>query len=112
MITCCKDCVAPKRHVGCHADCQEYIDEKKKHDEKKAEIDRKRHTNNAIDDHCIGTIIKQMKRKKLGIDDWCGIVSEGENNTICSLLKKSIDLGIEVDIKKKEDTNVSDKQAD
>lgn len=26
---CCKDCVAPKRHVGCHADCQEYIDEKK-----------------------------------------------------------------------------------
>lgn len=35
MITCCKDCVAPKRHVGCHTDCQEYIDEKKKHDEKK-----------------------------------------------------------------------------
>lgn len=64
MITCCKDCVAPKRHVGCHADCQEYIGEKKKHDEKKAEIDRKRHTNNAIDDHRIGIIIKQMKRRR------------------------------------------------
>lgn len=57
---CCKDCVAPKRHVG----CQEYIDEKKKHDEKKAEIDRQRHTNNAIDDHRIGTIIRQMKRRR------------------------------------------------
>lgn len=64
MITCCKDCVAPKRHVGCHTYCQEYIDEKKKHDEKKAEIDRKRHTNNAIDDHRIGTIIKQMKKRR------------------------------------------------
>lgn len=52
------------------------------------------------------------EKKKLGIDDWCGIVSEGENNTICSLLKKAIDLGIEVDIEKKEDPNVSDKQAD
>lgn len=44
--------------------CQEYINEKKKHDEKKAEIDRKRHANNAIDDHRIGTIIKQMKRRR------------------------------------------------
>lgn len=58
MITCCKDCVAPKRHVGCHADCQEYIDEKKKHDERKAEIDRKRHTNNAIDDHHVITLLR------------------------------------------------------
>lgn len=39
-------------------------------------------------------------------------ICEGENNTICSLLKKAIDLGIEVDIEKKEDPNVSDKQAD
>lgn len=27
-IKCCKDCVAPKRHPGCHATCKEYIDEK------------------------------------------------------------------------------------
>lgn len=43
---------------------REGFDEKKKHDERKAEIDRKRHTNNAIDDHRIGTIIKQMKRRR------------------------------------------------
>lgn len=26
-ITCCKDCVEPKRHVGCHSDCPEYLAE-------------------------------------------------------------------------------------
>lgn len=52
------------------------------------------------------------EKKKLCIDDWCGVVSEGENNTICSLLKKAIYLGIDVDIKKKEDLNVSYKQTD
>ena len=25
MITCCKDCVPPKRHGGCHSTCPEYI---------------------------------------------------------------------------------------
>lgn len=52
------------------------------------------------------------EKKKLDTDDWCSIVSEGENNTICSLLRKAIDLGIRVDIEKKEDPNVSDKQTD
>ncbi len=33
MITCCKDCVAPKRHPGCHDHCDIYIEEKRKHDE-------------------------------------------------------------------------------
>lgn len=28
-IKCCKDCVAPKRHIGCHATCAEYLSEKK-----------------------------------------------------------------------------------
>ena len=34
-ITCCKDCVAPKRHIGCHEVCAEYLSEKKQHDEMK-----------------------------------------------------------------------------
>lgn len=25
---CCKGCVAPKRHVGCHSTCKEYLDDK------------------------------------------------------------------------------------
>lgn len=32
-IKCCKNCVAPKRHIGCHATCAEYLSEKKEHDE-------------------------------------------------------------------------------
>lgn len=27
-IKCCKDCVAPKRHPGCHGVCPEYLYEK------------------------------------------------------------------------------------
>ena len=27
-IHCCKYCVAPKRHQGCHATCKEYNEEK------------------------------------------------------------------------------------
>lgn len=26
-IQCCKGCAAPKRHVGCHADCPVYLAE-------------------------------------------------------------------------------------
>ena len=27
-IRCCTNCVPPKRHVGCHATCKDYITEK------------------------------------------------------------------------------------
>lgn len=30
----CKDCVAPERHPGCHAECKWYIEWKKEHDKK------------------------------------------------------------------------------
>lgn len=37
-ITCCKGCVPPKRHIGCHQYCEEYIEQKVKLEkEKKAE---------------------------------------------------------------------------
>lgn len=29
-ITCCKDCVAPKRHPGCHDTCKEYFEQKER----------------------------------------------------------------------------------
>ncbi len=37
----CKECVAPKRHVGCHGTCRGYIDWKTA-DEKKKDAERKR----------------------------------------------------------------------
>lgn len=27
-IKCCKDCVPPKRHSGCHSKCEQYLKEK------------------------------------------------------------------------------------
>lgn len=27
-ITCCKDCIPPKRQTGCHSYCEEYIKQK------------------------------------------------------------------------------------
>lgn len=34
-IICCKECVAPKRHHGCHDHCPEYLTEKAKNDERR-----------------------------------------------------------------------------
>lgn len=31
VIKCCGDCVAPKRHPGCHSTCPDYIQEKEEH---------------------------------------------------------------------------------
>ena len=36
----CKDCVAPKRHPGCHDKCPEYLEQKAKYEEIK-EAERK-----------------------------------------------------------------------
>lgn len=38
IIKCCKDCVAPKRHIGCHADCKEYLEEKAQYEKAKQKI--------------------------------------------------------------------------
>lgn len=40
-ITCCRNCVAPKRYPGCHDRCQEYIEQKAQHNAE-VEADRKR----------------------------------------------------------------------
>lgn len=39
---CCKGCVAPKRHVGCHSTCKEYLDDKAAYDEEQANIRKER----------------------------------------------------------------------
>jgi hypothetical protein len=34
----CKDCVAPKRHPGCHSACKDYIDWNAEHQQKLTKI--------------------------------------------------------------------------
>ena len=36
MVTCCHKC--ERRHMGCHATCETYIEAKKAHDERNAGI--------------------------------------------------------------------------
>ena len=38
----CRDCVAPKRHPGCHGTCQEYLAEKAEYDRLKTAYDKER----------------------------------------------------------------------
>lgn len=40
VIKCCKDCVPPKRHAGCHTKCEQYLKEKAEY-EKMKEWERK-----------------------------------------------------------------------
>ena len=35
IIRCCKDCVPPKRHIGCHSTCKEYKHEKTENNKKR-----------------------------------------------------------------------------
>lgn len=37
-IQCCKGCVPPERHEGCHSTCEKYQKEKKAHDEYKEKV--------------------------------------------------------------------------
>lgn len=39
---CCKGCVAPKRHVGCHSTCKEYLDDKAAYEADKNAIEAER----------------------------------------------------------------------
>lgn len=62
-IKCCRYCVAPKRHPGCHGSCSEYLTEKAIYDELKAADDKRRAIGNGIYyQRCI-KICKAMKQK-------------------------------------------------
>lgn len=41
-IKCCKDCVAPKRHPGCHDHCPEYNKENAENKARKAILDKEK----------------------------------------------------------------------
>lgn len=49
-IDCCRECVPPKRHIGCHGDCPEYIEERKQLDKETERLYRERMLDNAIRD--------------------------------------------------------------
>lgn len=47
-IKCCKDCVAPKRHPGCHSVCSEYLAQKAEYEKLKEIHDKEKQINMGI----------------------------------------------------------------
>lgn len=41
-IKCCKSCVPPTRHIGCHDKCSKYLEEKAEWEEEKKIMRKKR----------------------------------------------------------------------
>lgn len=63
-IRCCNGCVAPKRHVGCHGTCPDYIKEKAEHDARMAEDYKRRHLNQNLNDQRYTAITKATRNKR------------------------------------------------
>lgn len=47
-MDCCRHCVPPKRHPGCHDHCPEYIEERAEYDEKKAAENKQKAVSSGI----------------------------------------------------------------
>ena len=64
IIKCCSDCVAPKRHPGCHDHCSEYAAEKAEYDKLKAEDDKRRKVKADIYNQRSINVAKAMRRHR------------------------------------------------
>ena len=62
-IKCCRYCVPPERHPGCHGNCKKYLDEKEEWErEKEAERKKRKCRHDIIDIH--DTMFSKRRRKK------------------------------------------------
>ena len=61
VIKCCKDCVAPKRHPGCHSTCPEYRTEKAEYEEYKAKVDKQKAIKAGLDSMAIASVNRARK---------------------------------------------------
>lgn len=62
-ISCCRNCVPPKRKPGCHDHCEEYQREKAERTERKANIDRQLERERDMDGYEFGRIERYKKKK-------------------------------------------------
>ena len=63
-IKCCMGCVAPKRHTACWDTCPEYLEEKAKYNQQKAEMDKKQEISLAIYLNRSNKVEKAMRKRK------------------------------------------------
>lgn len=62
-VYCCLNCVAPKRHPGCHGHCPEYIEQKAKNDKDREEATRKRLIGSGITSQKIAGVMRANRKK-------------------------------------------------
>ena len=65
-IECCHDCRPPKRRIGCHATCPEYIYERAELDKQNAEKARRRELQDGLyqqKEKAIDIAIKRERKK-------------------------------------------------
>lgn len=60
-IKCCKDCVAPKRHPGCHGHCPEYTAEKALYEAEKAEYEKQKSIKKGLDAQTASAVHRAKK---------------------------------------------------
>ena len=63
-IYCCRGCVAPKRHPGCHDHCPEYLAERAEHDKLKAAADKKKAINDGLTAQAMAGVNRAQKIRK------------------------------------------------
>lgn len=63
MINCCKDCVPPDRHPGCHSTCKEYINQNKKHIQEREDRRRIKNIYDDFNDYEIKRIERNKKKR-------------------------------------------------
>ena len=63
-IECCRGCVAPKRHPGCHGHCPEYIAERAEYEKRKAEYNKEQDISIAICRSRGEKVYKAMKDRR------------------------------------------------
>ena len=64
--SCCKECVPPKRHPGCHGKCPEYQAEKEEREKLKEAIRSERLKESAIDGYEVSRTRERKKKYKKG----------------------------------------------
>ena len=65
-MTCCKDCVPPKRYPGCHDKCPEYLKEKQEWNARKERVRSEKNRDVLIDGYVVNRSLKSKKRHKKG----------------------------------------------
>lgn len=63
-IQCCRGCIAPKRHPGCHDHCPEYIKERAAYDKKKAEHDLQRNIDCGLTSQVLRRVNRAQKARR------------------------------------------------